>query len=180
MRSIRAGWIPIRARVRLPVLRATAVLEYTGDLTKPTAARLVPVAVWDGERYQPGGLYIAQPVPITVESGTLYELLDAGASKGLFDVKAAANVSGSWIATGTYQQPMQPKVARLKTSKTLPQFVHDVSADDSKPHFAHRPPGDAGSGSGSGSGFGFKLGEQCSGGGSRQADTAPADGLDDG
>ncbi len=47
-----------------PVLRATAVLEYTGDLTRPTAARLVPVAVWDGERYQPGGLYMAQPVPI--------------------------------------------------------------------------------------------------------------------
>ncbi|HEU4982263.1 MAG TPA: hypothetical protein VFT88_06235, partial [Acidobacteriaceae bacterium] len=39
-----------------PTLRATAVLEYTGDLEKPTASRLVPIAVWDGERYQPGGL----------------------------------------------------------------------------------------------------------------------------
>lgn len=136
-----------------PVLRATAVLEYTGDLTRPTAARLVPVAVWDGERYQPGGLYMAQPLPLTVESGTVYELLDAGTSKGLFDVKAAANVAGSWVATGTYQHPMQPKVAKLKTSKTLPQFVHDSGApDDGKPHFAHRPPADSGSGSSSSSG----------------------------
>src|SRR5271170_3515475 len=103
-----------------PVLRATAVLEYTGDLDKPTAARLIPVAVWDGERYQPGGLYMAQPMPLAVESGTAYELLDAGTSKGLFDVKAAANVSGSWVATGTYQRPAPVKVARLKPSKTLP------------------------------------------------------------
>ena len=142
----------------VPVLRATAVLEYTGDLTKPTAARLVPVAVWDGERYQPGGLYMAQPMPLAVESGTVYELLDAGSSKGLFDVKAAANVSGSWVATGTYQRPAPVKVARLKPSKTLPQFVHDAGTDDSKPHFAHRPPGDSGSGSGSGSSSGSTSG----------------------
>jgi len=135
-----------------PVLRATAVLEYTGDLDKPTAARLIPVAVWDGERYQPGGLYMAQPMPLAVESGTVYELVDAGASKGLFDVKAAANVSGSWVATGSYQKPAPVKVPKLKPSKTVPQFVHDAGSDD-KPHFAHRPPGDSGSGqSGSGSG----------------------------
>ncbi len=135
-----------------PVLRATAVLEYTGDLTKPTASRLVPLAVWDGERYQPGGLYMADPVPLTVESGTVYELLDAGTSKGLFNVTAAADVSGSWVATGRYQKPAPVKVAKLKASKTQPQFVHDVPPDDGKPHFAHRPPADSGSGSGSGQG----------------------------
>jgi len=85
-----------------------------------------------------------------VESGTVYELLDAGTSKGLFDVKAAANVSGSWVATGTYSKPAQPKVARLKPSKALPQFVHDAGSDDGKPHFAHRPPADSGSGQTSG------------------------------
>src|SRR5271166_2586626 len=126
--SIFAGWVlgagfftaaqaqypgrvdPNKGATAVPVLRATAVLEYTGDLTKPTAARLIPVAVWDGERYQPGGLYMAQPMPMAVESGTQYELMDAGVSKGLFDVKAAANVSGSWIATGSYQRPPAPKV----------------------------------------------------------------------
>jgi hypothetical protein len=144
---------PNKGATAAPVLRATAVLEYTGDLANPAAARLVPVAVWDGERYQPGGLYMAQPVPLTVESGTVYELLDAGTSKGLFDVKAAANVQGSWVATGTYQKPAPPKVSKLKPSKTLPQFVKDSGApDDGKPHFAHRPPADAGSGSGSSSG----------------------------
>ena len=44
-----------------PTLRATAVLEWTGDLAKPSAARLIPLAVWDGEHYQPAGLYLASP-----------------------------------------------------------------------------------------------------------------------
>jgi hypothetical protein len=160
---------PNQGATATPVLRATAVLEYAGDLTKPAVVRLVPVAVWDGERYQPGGLYMAQPVPLTVESGTVYELLDAGASKGLFDVTAAANVQGSWVATGMYQKPASPKVSKLKPSKTLPQFVKDSGAsDDGKPHFAHRPPADSGSGSGSssgaGSGSGSGSGQSGSGG----------------
>jgi hypothetical protein len=121
-----------------PTLRATAVLEYTGDLTKPTASRLVPIAVWDGERYQPGGLYMAQPVPLTVETGTQYVLEEAGTPKGLFDVKAAADVGGSWIAIGNYQEPAPLKPAKLKPSRNLP-----VIEDDSKPHFAHVPAGDA-------------------------------------
>lgn len=120
-----------------PTLRATAVLEYTGDLTKPTASRLVPIAVWDGERYQPGGLYMARPVPMTVESGTQYVLEKAGAPKGLFDVGAAADVGGSWIAIGKYQKPIPPKEAKLKSSHRLPVIV-----DDSKPHFAHVPVAD--------------------------------------
>ena len=125
---------PNKGTAAVPVLRATAVLEYTGDLTRPTAARLIPVAVWDGERYQPGGLYMAQPMPMAVESGTQYELVDAGSSKGLFDVKAAANVSGLWIAIGSYQKPAPPKVSRLKPSKNPPKIEGDVKGDDGKPH----------------------------------------------
>jgi len=120
-----------------PTLRATAVLEYTGELDKPTASRLIPIAVWDGERYQPGGLYMARPVPMTVESGTQYVLEKAGAPKGLFDVRAAADVGGSWIAIGKYQKPIPPKEAKLKSSGRLPVIV-----DDSKPHFAHVPVAD--------------------------------------
>jgi hypothetical protein len=126
-----------------PVLRATAVLEYTGDLTKPNASRLIPIAVWDGERYQPGGLYLAQPVPLTVESGTQYVLQVAGTPKGLFDVKAASDVQGSWIAIGTYQKPAPPSYAKLKRSRTLPR----VFVEDDKPHFAHVPTGDTNPGS---------------------------------
>lgn len=133
------GHIDTNKSANTPTLRATAVVEYTGDLTKPIASRLVPVAVWDGERYQPGGLYMAQPMPLAVESGTQYVLEDAGLPKGLFNVKAAADVSGSWIAIGAYQNMPTPRAPKLKASKTLPQFTRDSGADDDKPHFAHRP-----------------------------------------
>jgi hypothetical protein len=126
-----------------PTLRATAVLEYAGDFTKPTASRLVPIAVWDGERYQPGGLYLAQPVPLTVQSGTQYVLQVAGTPKGLFNVNAASDVQGSWIAIGTYQKQAPPTYAKLKRSRTLPRIV----VDDDKPHFAHVPAGDTNVGS---------------------------------
>jgi hypothetical protein len=129
-----------------PTLRATAVLEYTGDLAKPNASRLIPIAVWDGERYQPGGLYLAQPVPLTVETGTQYVLQVAGTPKGLFNVKAAADVDGSWVAIGAYQRPTSPNLAKLKRSRSLPRIVSDV--DDDKPHFAHVPTGDSSPGSG--------------------------------
>jgi hypothetical protein len=151
-----ASWQPAQAQYvghvdtnqdnNAPTLRATAVLEYTGDLTKPNASRLIPIAVWDGERYQPGGLYLAQPVPLTVETGTQYVLQTAGTPKGLFDVKGASDVGGSWIAIGTYQKPAAPTVAKLKPSRSLPRIVSD--ADSDKPHFAHVPSGDSNPGSG--------------------------------
>ena len=143
------GHVDTSKDAKTPPLRATAVLEYTGDVTKPVASRLIPIAVWDGESYQPGGLYMAQPVPLTVLSGTQYELETAGMPKGFFDVKAAANVSGSWIAIGAYQTPISPKIAKLHASRRPPQVVHDVGVDDDKPHFAHTP-ADSGSGNSSG------------------------------
>jgi hypothetical protein len=123
-------------------LRAIAVLEYSGELTHPTASRLVPVAVWDGANYQPAALYLAQPEPLAVQPGTQYILEQAGTPKGFYDVKAAADVAGSWIATGSYQAPIPPHVAHLRPSKVVPQF------NDDKPHFAHVPTGDTTEGAG--------------------------------
>jgi len=142
-------WLPASAQyvgrvntnqANKPTLRAIAVLEYTGDLDKPNASRLVPIAVWDGETYQPGGLYLAQPVPLTVQTGTQYILQDAGTPKGFFDVKAASDVGGSWIAVGNYQKPTAPHYAKLHRSRNMP-ILFGGGGDD-KPHFAHVPTGD--------------------------------------
>jgi hypothetical protein len=141
------GHIDTNKENNAPTLRATAVLEYTGDLTKPTASRLVPIAVWDGERYQPGGLYLAQPVPLTVQFGTQYVLQVAGTPKGLFNVKAASDVQGSWVAIGTFQKEASPTYAKLRRSRTLPR----IRIEDDKPHFAHVPAGDTNPGSTPGS-----------------------------
>jgi hypothetical protein len=122
-----------------PTLRAIAVLEYTGDLAHPTASRLVPIAVWDGDSYQPGGQYLAQPIPLTVQTGTQYVLQQAGTPKGFFDVKAASNANGSWIAIGNFQKPPPLHYARLHPSRIAPIMF---GGGDGKPHFAHVPAGD--------------------------------------
>jgi hypothetical protein len=127
-----------------PTLRAIAVLEYTGDLAKPTASRLVPIAVWDGDSYQPGGLYLAQPVPLTVQTGTQYILEQAGTPKGFFDVKAASDANGSWIAIGDYQKPATPQYAKLRRSRIAP--IMFGGSGDTTPHFAHVPAGDTAKG----------------------------------
>jgi hypothetical protein len=133
------GRVDTSKDAKTPTLRATAVLEYTGDVTRPVSSRLIPLAVWDGLSYQPGGLYMAQPIPMTVESGTQYELQVAGVPKGLYDVRAAADVSGSWIAIGNYQSPVAPKPSKLRASRNPPHVIRDADFDDDKPHFAHRP-----------------------------------------
>lgn len=135
--SARAQYVGrVNTQAQAPTLRATAVLEYTGDLAKPNASRLIPIAVWDGSQYQPGGLYLAQPVPLTVQSGTQYILEQAGTPKGFFDVKAAADMAGSWIAVGSYQKPTPPRSAGHHSHR-LPIYM-----EDSNPHFAHVPVGE--------------------------------------
>jgi len=121
-------------------LRATAVLEFTGDLGDIKASRLVPVAIWDGVQYQPGGLYLAQPAPLAVLSGTQYELESDGRSQGFFNVKDAEDLAGLWIGVGSFQAPAPPPPKRAAKDSGHAYFVHD--ADPDKPHFAHRPPPD--------------------------------------
>ena len=118
-------------------LRATAVLEYTGELNKIKESRLVPIAIWDGTQYQPGGLYLAQPAPLAVLSGTQYELETAGKPNGVFNVQDAEDLAGLWIGVGSYEAPPPPKP---KAPPSRSNHVYEVKDyDPDKPHFAHRP-----------------------------------------
>ena len=102
-------------------LRATAVLEWTGSLEKPSASRLMPLAVWDGEHYQPASLYLARPAPLAVETGTQYELERGGEPAGLFNVRGAAELHGEWVGMGSFHpEPAAAPPPKLKVSKHLP------------------------------------------------------------
>ena len=134
--------------------RATAILEYTGDLTKIKESRLVPIAVWDGAQYQPGGLYLAQPAPLAVLSGTQYELESSGKPEGFFDIRDAEDLAGLWVGVGSFEAPPAPKSKAPPSARNHAYEVRDTDPD--KPHFAHRPadeqPGGDGAGGGPASG----------------------------
>jgi hypothetical protein len=122
-------------------LRATAVLEYTGTLDHITASRLIPLAIWDGLEYEPGGLYLADPAPLAVLGGTQYELESDGKSRGFYNVGDSEQIAGLWVGVGSFQAP--PVEAKLRPMKHLPRIVGGPNGSNpGEPHFAHVPQSD--------------------------------------
>jgi hypothetical protein len=186
------GAVTARAQYSTPVgtgaakpktLRATAVLEWTGALEKPSASRLLPVAVWDGEHYQPAGLYMARPDPLALETGTQYELERSGEPVGLFNVRGAAELHGEWIGMGRFQaEAPPPPPPKLKVSKKLPTLSNGkpdsagspgAAAGDDRPTL-HRKTDDSPSGSGPASSSGSAGGDSGSAKGAGSPGSSPA------
>lgn len=123
------------------VVRAVGVYEWTGDMAKPTASRLIPVSLYINGKLEDAGVYLARPVPFALESGNVYELQKAGATQGLIDLAFArrlqtadGDLGGGWFGYGKFQALAAGKKSPvLRASKTLP--VITSSKDDSRPHF---------------------------------------------
>ena len=123
------------------VVRAVGVYEWTGDMAKPTASRLIPVSLYINGRLEDAGIYLARPVPFALETGNVYELEKAGVGKGLLDLSYARRVHtangddrGAWLGYGSFKPPVAAKKGpALRASKTLPVIVS--SGGDSRPHF---------------------------------------------
>jgi hypothetical protein len=59
------------------VVRAVGVYEWTGDMAKPTASRLIPVSLFIDGKLEDAGVYLARPVPFALLTGNVYELQKA-------------------------------------------------------------------------------------------------------
>ena len=83
--------------------RAVAVLQLTAN----GKASLVPIAILVGGKFWDASAYKADPIPMALEPGTVYEGERAGSSLGLFTVNSAlhsnaANVQTPWLGTGSW------------------------------------------------------------------------------
>lgn len=131
------------------VVRAVGVYEWTGDLTKPTGSRFVPVTLFIDGDLEDAGLYKPQPVPFALLSGNVYQLQDAGLPKGDLVLETALHAKlpdgapgpafdEGWTAYGTYRPPAAPKpTTALKPSKTLP-VIQVAGGDSSRPHLTDK------------------------------------------
>jgi hypothetical protein len=119
-------------------LRSVAVLEWTGDRNQPNATRLVPVSLFDGQHLQDGGLYLARPVPLALDSGTEYEVEGSGLPQGWFDIAGAREIGNDWFGFGNWKAYLPPPPKRLHPSRNPPTVVRDKSDDEDKPHFVRR------------------------------------------
>ncbi len=130
------------------VVRAVGVYEWTGELGKPTASRLVPVSLFIDGGLADAGVYLARPVPFALGQGTEYELDLAGLRKGDVALESAAHVqtpddayTDGWMGYGNFQAPVVT-VAKAPTGKSRPGSMSGTikvaEADDDKPKFASR------------------------------------------
>ncbi len=132
------------------VVRAIAVYEYTGEEGKATASRVVPVSLFINGQLQDAGVYLAQPVPFALGTGTVYETEKNGVPVGTLELSYerhltsgdTAEIDDGWLGYGALKPRPKETLVAKKQSGPLPKVVS--SADTDKPHFAGKTP--AGSG----------------------------------
>jgi hypothetical protein len=155
-----------------PVLRSVAVLEWTGAPGKPSASRLVPVTVYDGQQLNDGTIYMTRPQPFALSNGVEYELQTAGKPTGLFDVFGAGEMNGAWEGVGVWKPLTAPEAKKAQDAFNSSSLKNGGfgDADDDKPVLKRKHPKEAESDD-SGSGSSTKpAASQGSG-----SDTAAAD-----
>jgi hypothetical protein len=131
-----------------PQIRAIGVFEWTGDEEKPKTSRLVPVAVYDGEVLQDGGIYLARPAPLAVSSEVEYELKQNGKTVGLFDIDSAGQEQGSWVGLGRWRALPKPKPPAPVTATNKDEWGNEA---DDRPVLHRKAQSGGSSSSGSGS-----------------------------
>ncbi len=146
------------------VVRAVGVYEWTGDMAKPTASRLIPVSLFIDDHLEDAGVYLARPVPFALDTGTVYEIEQAGMPKGTVNLEFArhlvatgdtadnsTNYDDGWFGYGTFHGPPRPRpvVSRKPARPTVAAKTKPAEESD-RPTFAKRPSGSSGSGSGTG------------------------------
>ncbi|QHN02543.1 hypothetical protein FTO74_03515 [Granulicella sp. WH15] len=130
------------------VVRAVGVYEWTGDVAKPAASRLIPVTLFIDGSLQDAGVYLARPVPMALETGTIFELDQSGVPKGLLDLafarhlqpaeeSSAAPYDDGWFGYGQYKALPTPKLTppsgKVRLSKGT---VQSSKPDTARPHFS--------------------------------------------
>ncbi len=130
-----------------PVLRAVSVYEWTGDEQHPTASRLIPITVFDGQQLQDGGIYLAQPAPLSLETDVEYQLKKDGKNTGLLVVQDAALVLGSWVGHVDFKELPKPKPVAPPMWKGDADDADDAASDEPVLHRKHHPDDQSGSGS---------------------------------
>jgi hypothetical protein len=109
-----------------PTLRAISVYEWTGPMDKPTASRIVPVAVYDGEQLQDGTVYLSRPEPMAIAPQVEYEVQQSGHPVQLFAVQNAARIEGNWVGVGA---PLPLPVEKKQRQKQI-QKIDDFGESD--------------------------------------------------
>lgn len=109
--------------------RAIAIMQ----LSSNGKASLVPVAIMIDGKFWDASAYKADPVPMALESGTVYEVEHTGSSQGLFTIgsalhSTAANAQTPWLATGSWVPAGSERKSSALRVATVPKGLTDTDA----------------------------------------------------
>jgi len=116
--------------------RAVGVLEWTAK-----GARLIPVTIKIDKDFHDAGVYLAQPIPMALETGVVYEVQKSGEPLGDFTLEAAQQTeSGAWEGIGAYDS----RAAQAKRKEAADKAIAaeaDAKATEEKEDrpVLHRP-----------------------------------------
>lgn len=108
----------LRRKQKTP--RAIALVEWPAK-GKPV---VVPIAILIDGRFYDASIYMADPVPMALEGGTVYEVQQSGDALGFATIDGAANSNGSWIGIAKYQT--KASLAAAEKKKEVPVVRPDV------------------------------------------------------
>jgi hypothetical protein len=117
--------------------RAVSVLE----VDAMGRARMVPVAILFQDRYYDASQYQSNPVPMALEPGNVYDVLQSNAVVGLFTTGQAQQLRGNWVGLGKWKEKSkepEPKPAKVEVTVAGGGDDHPVlkrhqSSSDSNP-----------------------------------------------
>ncbi len=104
-------------------------------------ARLVPIAIMINGKFFDADSYKADPVPMALDFGVVYEGFRSGVSQGLFTITQPGQLNREWIAEGTWL----PEGAKPKTDKQkyAPPVIDEGDRNDDRPVLHRHAGGEA-------------------------------------
>jgi hypothetical protein len=133
--------------------RAIGVVAWTSDRATPNVRTsvLTPIAILNEGRYYDANLYLAQPKPLALDGGVIYDVLKNGDPIGTFTVAGALEQNDSWYGTGVFQDKNAPAaqpspggtpVLRSRTGKSADSSSNaaNPSTPDDRPRLRRGPP----------------------------------------
>lgn len=127
------------------------MVAWSSDRATPNVRTsvLTPIAILSEGRYYDANLYMAQPAPLALDSGVIYDVLKNGDPIGTFTVGGALERNYSWYGTGLFQDknsaaPQSAKGGPLTLHSRNPSKAQDSSpnssASDDRPRLRRGPP----------------------------------------
>lgn len=119
--------------------RALALVQ----LASNGKAHLVPIAIMIDGQFYDAGAYKADPVPMALQSDTVYEAQKTGTPEGLFTVSGALPGKNGWTGVGKWQPQTEidAQKAKAKAAKDAAAKSAHVDEDIGGPPKLKRAPG---------------------------------------